>query len=191
LAVWVRFRSDQRLWGGIIFHSDDSRYVLLTGGEYPKKDAKPIPLVTGRAGGNRRAIDTFYGTVNFPEVTVKIDETVPLSGNTFNEWHLLCLTWQGYPEGRLHLYVDDRLVGESIYDHRHDNHYRLADKIAIGYRPRDWLGELVQNEDGTLVDLRPETTAPVSNSGMEVHGLRLYSRALTDPEIAGIMADKP
>jgi ABC-type polysaccharide/polyol phosphate transport system ATPase subunit len=185
LAAWVRFRSDRPLLGGMVFHSDDSRYVLYTGGEYPEGGGSPIPLVTARAGGNRRVIDTFYGSVNFPEVSAKLDQF------TLNEWHLLCMTWEGYPEGRLYLYADGALVGETIYDHRHDNHYRLANQIAIGYRPREWLGELVQNEDGTLVDLRPETTATISHSGMEMHGLRLYTRALTVQEIQAILTEKP
>lgn len=184
LTAWVRFRTDQNLWGGIIFHSDDSRYVLFTSGEYSEPDSPPTPLVTARAGGNHRAVDTFYGTVKFPEVCVKLDKI------SLNEWHLLCLTWQGYPEGRLHLYVDGEMAGEAIYDSHYDNHYRLASQIAIGYRPREWVGELVQKEDGTLVDLRPETTGSVTNSGMEVHGVRLYQRTLIDQEITAILADK-
>jgi ABC-2 type transport system ATP-binding protein len=191
LTAWVRFRSDQHLWGGVIFHSDDSRYVLYTGGEYPEGGSQPVPLVIARAGGNRRAIDTFYGTVNFPEVVVKLDQPASLKGEVLNEWHLLCLTWQGYPEGRLQLYVDGVMAGETIYDRRHDNHYRLYNQIAIGHRPREWLGELVQNEDGTLVDSRPETTASVTNNGMEVHGVRLYQRVLSEQEIAAILDIKP
>jgi len=191
LTAWARFRSDQYLWGGMIFHSDDSRYVLYTGGVYPESGGQPAPLVTARAGGNRRAVDTFYGTVNFPEVTAKLDQPALLKGDILNEWHLLCLTWQGYPEGRLQLYVDGSMAGETNYDHRHDNHYRLANQIAIGYRPREWLGELEQNEDGTLVESRPETTASVANSGMEVHGVRLYQHTLTEQEIAAILAERP
>jgi ABC-type polysaccharide/polyol phosphate transport system ATPase subunit len=185
LIAWVRFRSDEYLWGGMIFHTDDSRYVVYTSGQYPQPDSQPIPMVTARAGGNRRVIDTFYGSANFPEVTVKLDEI------TLDTWHLLCLTWQGYPEGRLQLYCDGNLVGETIYDRRHDNHYRLANQIAIGYRPQEWLGELVQNEDGTLVESRPETTASVRNSGMELHSVRLYNRLLTVQEIQALLTERP
>ena len=191
LTAWVRFRSDQHLWGGIIFHSDDSRYVLYTGAENPEGGGPPIPVVNARAGGNRRAVDTFYGTVNFPEVIVPLNKHASLKGEIYNEWHHLCMTWQGYPEGHVYLYIDGVLAGDTIYDHRHDNHYRLASQIAIGYRPREWLGELVQHEDGTLEDSRPETTASVTNSGMEVHGVRLYQRTLTEQEIAAILAERP
>ncbi len=185
LTAWVRFRTDQYLWGGIIFHSDDSRYVLFTAGEYFEPGSPPIPLVTARAGGNQRAIDTFYGTVKFPEVSLKLDQI------SLNEWHLLCLTWQGYPDGSLRLYVDEEMAGEAVYDHHYDNHYRLASQIAIGHRPREWVGELVQKEDGTLEDLRPNTTGSITNSGMEVHSVRLYQRVLTEPDIVSILSEKP
>ena len=202
VTAWVRFRSDQRLRLGIIFHSDDSRYVIYTEGESPEDGELPIPRLTARAGGNRRVVDTFYGDATFPEISVRFGKVAKEERNidgygngekrpliSFNEWHLVCMTWNGYPEGRVRLHVDGEFQGETVYDRRHDNRYRLASQIAIGHRPREWLGELVQSDDGTLVDLRPEATSSVVDSGVELYGVRLYQHTLTTQEIDQLVSE--
>jgi hypothetical protein len=175
--------------------------VIYTEGEDSEDGGLPNPRLTARAGGNRRVIDTFYGDAKFPEIPARFvrvhgenrDSEEHGDGEehpsiSFNEWHLLCMTWNGYPEGRVRLYMDGEYLGETVYDRRHDNRYRLASQIAVGYRPREWLGELVQDEDGTLVDLRPEATSSVANSGVELHGVRLYQRTLTTQEIEQLVS---
>jgi hypothetical protein len=69
------------------------------------------------------------------------------------------------------------------YDRRYDNNYRLAENLAVGTRPPQWVGELIQREDGTLQDLRPQATLSVEDGGQQIKEVYLYRRCLSPEEI--------
>jgi ABC-type polysaccharide/polyol phosphate transport system ATPase subunit len=186
VSVWLKFNSQEPQRTAILFHSDDSRYVLHSNIDN-SDPARPIRQVVARAGGNRRALDPFKGQANFPEVVARLDPTGPGGlGFPYDKWHLVAMTWEGYPEGRVCLYLNGVLAGETTYDRRHDNHSRLPVQLAVGIRPPEWTGELVQREDGTIVDLRPQATMSVLESGQQMRDMRLYPYALSLEEMRQI-----
>jgi len=192
ISFWLRFSSLEDQRSAIIFHSDDSRYVILLNWvELPGTDHLGRGILA-RAGGNRRVLDTFYGTANFPEVSIALDgENAPPGVNfTMDEWHLVTMAWQGYPRGVVRLYVDDNLMGETAYGRRHNNQYRLLKQVAVGIRPQEWVGELVQREDGTMADIRPQADMAIGDSGKKVVDMRLYRVALSDEDVRQIFAEK-
>ena len=184
VSVWLSFSKDQEQTTAILFHSDDSRYVLYTYTTEDEEDDEPARVITARAGGNRKALDPFRGEATFPEVSVKLEgERLNEIEFPYGEFHLVTMTWSGYPEGQLQLFVDDVIVGETNYTRQHDNAYRLAMQLAVGIRPREWVGELVQREDGTYVELHPQVTHAVTGSGKVIRNLRLYRRALSRDDL--------
>jgi hypothetical protein len=93
------------------------------------------------------------------------------------------MTWDGFPDGVMRLYVDAEKVGEMAYDRRYDNNYRLAESLAVGVRPPQWVGELIQKEDGTVEDLRPQATLSVLDGGQELRNVYVYRQCLSPDEI--------
>ena len=122
------------------------------------------------AGGNRRVIDTYYGSSDFPEVGIAIEQE-PFSKTYLLEndtWYLVVMSWKGYPNGIVSLYLNGELIGEKAYDPRYDRGDNLPTSIAIGLRPDSWTGELVIQEDGTTSELRPNSTMWIGEGGVEV-----------------------
>jgi ABC-2 type transport system ATP-binding protein/lipopolysaccharide transport system ATP-binding protein len=180
VSLWHRFDPHAESRTAILFHSDDSRYVLYTTVD-PIDPENPSRLLTARAGGNRRVMETYFGQARFPEVTVALNDTSQtyLAGH----WHMITMTWNGYPDGELCLYIDGQLMGETSYDRRYDNNYRLAEEFSVGVRPPQWVGELIQKEDGSVEDLRPQATLSVEEGGQEIKNVRLYRQCLKPDEI--------
>jgi|GEM_PF-129153 len=186
VSFWLKFGKDGPPGIAILFHSDDSRYVVYTVQD-ASDPSRPTRQLTARAGGNRRVIDTFYGDARFPEATITLDDAeFPLG-----EWRLVCLTWSGYPEGQARLYLGTRLAAEFNYDRRHDNHFRLPVQIAVGIRPSEWIGELIQAEDGTLIELHPGNTHHISATAQELADVRLYRRILGPDDLQALLAEPP
>jgi ABC-type polysaccharide/polyol phosphate transport system ATPase subunit len=188
LSVWVKINAAQPRRDAVIFHTDDSRYVLYMGSYFSEELEKDIWLLIGRAGGNRRAIDTFTGNIVFPEIFVTLDPDGSLTGEAVPEdqWHLVTLTWSGYPVGSTRFYWNGKLMGERPYSRRNDNGHPLPVQMAVGMRPNHWVGEILETTSGGLQDFRPESTLPVAGSGLEIKNLRLYRRELSQEEILAV-----
>jgi ABC-type polysaccharide/polyol phosphate transport system ATPase subunit len=192
ISVWMKFDSSRPFKDAVIFHTEDSRFVLYTGSYFSSELDRDLRVIVARAGGNRRVIDTYYGLSNFPEVSVTLDleEKIPDQVFPYDQWRLVTMTWYGYPEGRLALYINGMLMGELVYDRRYDNGQSAAHHFAVGMRPPEWQGEVVQNEDGTMMDVRPETTLSVKDSNIEIMDLRLYQTELSQEEIQILAAKR-
>lgn len=185
---WLKIHSMDKEEEAVIFHTDDSRYVLRIGHQLSERSGEYIPILVARAGGNRRVLNTYYGISTFPEVsTFKVQEK---AGNKYpippREWHLVTMTWKGYPIGKLRLYIDENLIGEHEYDSHYDDGRSLPRNISIGFRPPEWTGELVLGQDGTITDSRPPSSMSVNQAGVEIKDMRLYKRALQPQEIGFI-----
>ena len=137
-------------------------------------------------------IDTLYGSSVYPEVLVVLDQEVNPMGAPFpmDEWHLVTMSWDGYPEGRMSIFIDGRLVEEREYDSRFDRGDPLPQEMAVGMRPQEWPGEMVKKEDGSFVDSRPDTALSVADSNIDICDMRLYQCALNRKEIQKIMAER-
>ncbi len=186
VSVWLKFASDQPHRDAIIFHSDDSRYVLYVGAYYSAEFQRDIWQIIARAGGNRRSFDTYYGTASFPETMLVVDHDGNVEPGELppDEWRLVTMTWSGYPEGILKLYLDDQFVMEKMYTRQNDDGRKLPRLVAVGMRPADWVGELVSDESSEVRDLRPESTLSVVGSGLEIRDLRLYPQTLTPEQVS-------
>lgn len=194
MSTWVQFKKDfmqrqpNHYLDCVLFHTDDSRYVL-----YLRLDVNPEGDVTGqsfvaRAIGNRRILDPFYGNTVFPEVAAAVALEVGQEGTPVQpgEFHLLAMTWDGKPEGVTRLYLDGKLVGEHTYDERYNDNRSQPRSFAIGMRPPSWAGEIVVEEDGTVFDSRPASDMSIEEGGIEMRDTRLYPRTLGQPEMLAL-----
>lgn len=189
VSAWLKIHPQEKEDEAVIFHTDDSRYVLRLGLQSSEKTGKYISILVARAGGNRRVLNTYYGTSSFPEVsTYKVQEK---SGTGYpfppKEWHLVTMTWDGYPIGKVRLYIDENMIGEHEYNSNYDDGRNLPRNISIGFRPSDWAGELVLGQSGMITDSRPTSTMSTDQAGVEIRDMRLYQRALQQQEIQRII----
>lgn len=189
VSAWVRFRSDRTHRIAILFHTDDSRYILYIGSHRTEQRGEDMPVLIARAGGNRRVLDTYFGAAIFPEAVAMVDHEGGLGGVNIpkDEWHMVTMTWIGYPQGIVRLYVDDWLAAEKGYDERYDDGRPLPTRIAIGMRPIEWTGEFVVNEDGTQVESPVQDTMTVADSELEMREVRLYRKTLGAEEIGALL----
>lgn len=186
VTVWFQIKGESTPKDCILFHTDDSRYVLYISLQYSTLQKRYIRKLVGRAGGNRRVIDTYYGVSDFPEVSITIEESESVKKHILppDEWHFAAMTWQGYPNGKVCLYAGGEFLGERAYDPRYDRGDNLPGSISIGLRPTAWTGEIVQQADGQSTELRPHTQMWIGEGGLEIKDLRLYRRALSQEEIS-------
>jgi ABC-type polysaccharide/polyol phosphate transport system ATPase subunit len=196
VSGWLNFLPGRPHPDSVIFHTNDSRFVLYTTNWTDPDTHANIRVIIARAGGNRRALDTFYGTSSFPETSVALYDA-PMAENTIaplgpsfpeGEWHLVTMTWNGYPEGSVRIYIDAQLIGEHAYGSQYDDGRAACHSFAVGMRPSEWTGEVVQGADGSHVDLRPHTSMSVEEGGLELQDLRLYKKELTPLEIQAIFS---
>jgi ABC-2 type transport system ATP-binding protein len=193
MSVWIKFEDEPPGQFGVIAHTDDSRYVAYVTPYYAPQLGRHIHQIAVRAGGNRRVFDTFYGTSEFPEAYILLDGGTSKHGISLaaGQWHLLAATWDGYPYGMVRLYVNGQLVDEKAYDPRYDRGDALARWIAIGFRPAEWSGEMVTHEDGSVVENRPASILPITESGIEIRDVRLYRRLMSEDDIRSLMTETP
>lgn len=197
LSVWVKFLSDHPRRDHLIFSTDDSRYVLFV--DTYSSSGRSILRIGARAGGNRRVVDSGYSGGNFPEASIIIDNTGYLADYGLSTpwyasvpfpedaWHHVTMTWQGYPDGTVRIYLDGTLIGEKPFDTRYDDGRPLATSLAVGTRPNNWQGERVQNADGSTYSLEPSTTMQLADGGIEIQGLRLYTQAIPSDQVSQLM----
>jgi ABC-type polysaccharide/polyol phosphate transport system ATPase subunit len=188
IHVWFKFDISRTYQDAVIYHTDDSRFVLYVGSYYSSNQSRNIHLLVARAGGNRQVIDTYFGVSSYPELVIPLDQEECVPGSDFmdNRWRLFVMTWCGYPDGDLVVYLDGHLINQRSYDQRYDNGHPLAQTIAVGMRPSEWQGEILQDEDGTVKELRPESSLSVTNSNLEIRDLRVYQKALKHHEVQSL-----
>lgn len=180
LSAWIKFPEDQSAPTCAVFHTDDSRYILYLSSTAAGTLGQIKPVIIARAGGNQRALDTFYGQNLFPEVSAPVNTPNGHPGLKLkkNEWHMVTMVWRGLPEGELQLFVNGQLIGARQYHPRYDDGRPRATELAAGLRPQSWSGEFIKDESGAITDARPESTLAVQDSGMGVEDIRLYRIAL-------------
>jgi ABC-2 type transport system ATP-binding protein/lipopolysaccharide transport system ATP-binding protein len=191
LLAWMHLDPNSPAKEAVIAHTDDSRFVLYISLRYSTLLQKYTPYLTARAGGNQRAaasqasIPSQQGETGFPEVSFSLENLAgALPASNPGSLRLLAgMTWNGYPSGKLQLFINGALVGEKEYDSRYDRGDALPAWIAVGLRPPAWIGEIVQGESGQLQEIRPDSLMSAQAAGLAISGLRLYRRALSAGEI--------
>jgi ABC-type polysaccharide/polyol phosphate transport system ATPase subunit len=192
VAFWMRFDPARPFQPAVIFHTDDSRFVIYVGSYYSDKLERDIHVLSFRAGGNCRAMDTFYGLNTFPEISISMDLEEAPGGTVMDDgqWHLVVMTWNGSPAGDMEVYLNAHKVGEREYTRRHNNELPLPAALSVGRRPLEWVGEIVENEQGDEVDLRPPDDMNLANSSCEIRSLRLYRSALLTDDVLKLYLER-
>ena len=173
VIAWVLLNRTNRVSTAILFHSDDSRYVLYTQVSIDPETYQPYYQLTARAGGNQRAPDAINGT--FPEVSIPFF----LKDTLIEQWVQIAMTWDGYPEGSLSLYLDGKFVGYKEYSSIYNNDQPLPKSFSVGMRPLSWSGERVLQKDGTYLILHPESTNSIFDAQLSLKNVQLYKEPLT------------
>jgi hypothetical protein len=201
VSTWVCLEPNQSRQDHSIFHTSDSRFVLYFDTYFSSSWQVEISRFVARGGGTHRAVDSGYAAGNFPEASIIIDNDGNLreygaSTNWYSpapfpegEWHLVTMTWDGYPLGVVKIFLDGNLIGEKPYDERYNDERPLADSIAIGFRPAGWPGEIyvAGNQEG--YESVPSTGMALWNGGIQIFDLRLYQRPLNRQEILTIFSE--
>lgn len=193
----VKFAADFHGRDHSIFHTNDSRYVLYVDTYHSAGLGREILRIAARAGGNRRASEPGGGS-NFPEASIIIDNDGSLkdyrhaSYSPFpfapDQWHVVAMSWQGYPAGEVKIYLDGKLAGTKAYDSRYDDNRPMFTSYAIGYRPENWVGEITTTANGEVMELKPRTNMAIEGSGIAIKDLKIFRRALDQSELEKFVA---
>jgi ABC-type polysaccharide/polyol phosphate transport system ATPase subunit len=184
VTTWVKLNRNNRVGTAVLFHTDDSRYVLYTQILVDRETFQPYYQITARGGGNQRAPDLKTGT--FPEVSTHLflDET------NIEQWLHLAMTWEGFPEGKLRLFLDGKIIGERKYSSKYNDGQPLPKNLSIGMRPLTWSGERILQTDGTYIYRRPDSTNSVFDAQLSLNAVRLYGKALTPEAINDLYQER-
>jgi len=201
VCLWMKFQADHPVGDHVIFHTDDSRYILYVDTYYSQGAARTIVRIAARAGGNQRFVDSGFQRGNFPEASIIVDNDGTLQDYGKNtpwyspapfpagEWHHVAMTWQGYPEGTVRIYLDAVLMGEKVYGSGYDNGAPLPASIAIGFRPADWPGEMVMGAGGMIMEMVPKSAMRLSDGGIGIMDLRLYKEAVPGELLVNLLRE--
>ncbi|MFN2197123.1 MAG: ATP-binding cassette domain-containing protein [Anaerolineales bacterium] len=180
LSAWVQFNTYQNGSAAILFHTDDSRYVLYVQAKTDPDTGQQTMLITARAGGNQRAPDVDDGS--FPEITA----VYPLPVERLGQWAQVTMTWNGFPDGVLRLFLNGTPAGETTYNPAYNNDLPPARNLSVGMRPLNWAGERVRQPDGSIRELRPGSMMAVTDAQMVLQDVRLYLHALDAGAVAAL-----
>ncbi|MEM7392642.1 MAG: M56 family metallopeptidase, partial [Verrucomicrobiota bacterium] len=178
-----------------IFHSDDSRYVVYLdtftpSSERMKKNPQRRSRIVARIGGNRKVAPGPKWGRSFPSASIVManSRTRPLPNppEWYGEpqfpvdvWHDVKITWSGYPEGEVRIYLNGKLTARRTYSPEYDDGRPFAEAIAMGYRPNAWVGELVSAPNGGTTDVRPGSM-DIDLSGVDISEIAVYREALDE-----------
>jgi ABC-type polysaccharide/polyol phosphate transport system ATPase subunit len=180
VTAWVKISRNNRVGTAVIFHTDDSRFVLYTQIQVDRLTSKPYYQFTGRAGGNQRAPD--HQTGKFPEVSTNLF----MEENTIEQWVHLAMTWKGFPEGKLHLFLDGKPIGEHSYSKVYNDDQPMPTDLSVGMRPLTWSGERVLAADGSYTFRRPESKNSIYDAQLELQNIHIYKNKLTPEAISAL-----
>lgn len=172
----------------VIFHTSDSRIVLSVSDYWSEKAQRKVLKISARAGGNRKVNDLY------PEASVRIDNDASLKEYGWatapfpeGEWHFVAMTWEGYGQGVVRIYLDSRLVSQKEYDPKYDDGRPLFSSFSVGFRSRNFGGSVTRTSSG-VVEEKPSSDLSLASGGIEMKDLRVYGRVLQESDLKRIMA---
>ena len=188
ISGWIGFPSQAIGGNDVVLQTDDGRIALLASTVWSSERQGVIGRVVTTVGGNREGLDNLGGKGSWLEASILLDtqgqsrakvaDTSRQSAIAFAgyEWHLVSMTWWGYPEGGIRLYVDGTLIGEKFYTGQTNDSRPLFSLFSVGFKPSSWI-----EVDGELQDrVTPPCSLPVfsENRSIQVKDLRVYRRVL-------------
>ncbi len=180
VTAWMKINRNNRVGTAVIFHTDDSRFVLYTQIRVDRETSRPYYKITARAGGNQRAPHQITGS--FPEISTDVfmDEI------TIERWLHLAMTWEGYPEGKLKLFLDGKSIGEREYSKIYNDDQPLPTDLSVGMRPLTWPGERILDPKGNYTFRRPDSKSSIYDAQLELRAVRIYRRQLNPEAIEAL-----
>jgi ABC-type polysaccharide/polyol phosphate transport system ATPase subunit len=180
VTAWVKINRNNRVGSAVLFHTEDSRFVLYTQIHIDPETSRPYYQFTARAGGNQRASDKVNAT--FPEVSTKyfIDDDIN------EQWVHLAMTWDGYSQGQLNFMLDGTSVGVHKYSKIYNDDQPLPSALSVGMRPLTWPGERILEADGSFTFRRPDSKSSIYDAQLELKSVHLYKEKLSIDEISEI-----
>lgn len=197
LTVEIRLDPETRSHDSIIWHTNDSRFVLMVDSYRSASLNTNVTRILARAGGNQRFVDSAYAGGNFPEASIIVNNDQSLTEYEqkdgwyrprlvpLGEWHKVTMTWEGFPTGTVTIYLDGEEVASKEYDSRYDDDRGLASSYVTSGVPRDWSPQTWKTVGGTTTFLTPLEETMDAGSGVEYRNLQLYNSVLSPDELLG------
>lgn len=187
IVCWLRLKPEHPRGDHVIVHTDDSRIVFYVDTYFSQGMGREIFRVAARAGGNQRAVDSAYKLGNFPEASIIVNNDGGLSSyrsekNWYapvpfpeGQWHLVAMTWQGYPSGEVSIFLDGKLIGRKPYDSRYDNGGQLFKVFSVGFRPNRWTMESIEG----IERFSDAGSMRFDRGGLEIYDLKIYQKVIS------------
>lgn len=196
ILIWLQFLEGVDRADHMILHSEDSRLVLYVDTFFSSALDRKILSIGARAGGNKIAVYTDGDHQGYPEARLLIDNDGFLQDMDYaaglpwiglrqfpeGEWHHLAMTWSGYPNGNVRLYLDGIFVSQMEYDPRFDDGRALYQMFSFGFKPYTWP-TLDQLPTGNLAG-----SGSLDHGGILTNGLRIYPTTLSVDKIRSIVS---
>lgn len=200
ISVWVRLQQGVYRRDHVILHSNDSRINLYLDTYAVSSRDVELTRIAAKVGGSRKALREGVPNMHVPEASLVFKKPglegygaarsyVGLAPFPEGQWHFLTMTWDGWPMGLVSLYLDGKIVAQQVYDPRYEDDRPSMQSFADGVRPEEWLGEVVEGQDGIRYQLIPSTEISMDEGGIEIRDLRVYARGLNDYEIQDLYAE--
>jgi hypothetical protein len=197
ISVWLKFLVGQSRRDHMVVHADDSRWVLYIDTFYASGLGRDILSIAARAGGDQQATSGNHS--GFPEARLWIDNDGSLRDSGYGagkpwigmasfpegEWHHIGMTWQGYPDGVVKLYLDGNFVSQLNYNSNYDGGGPMFRMFSYGFKPYSWPAP------GALPQYGDSGTGRLESGGIVATGLILYPAALRESEIGQLAAAGP
>ena len=211
ISSWFKFLPNIDRGNRVVLQTDDGRIALFVETNFVETsfagssaesvtDSGRVRIVA-RAGGNCNLTACDQGFEDKPEASILIDnnngELWPqrVWGNSCsvtplpdNEWHLISMTWQGYPEGYVQIYLDSKCMAEKAYNSNYNDGRPLFSLFSVGFSPSSWIGAAKQGDWGKVRRVPLPNEGSLASGGIQIRDLRLYRRPLVEPDFRQIMA---
>ena len=201
ISGWFRLLPNVAKGNRVVLQTDDARIALFV--ETPiGLVAEPTGMrIAARAGGNCNLAANDEPFEDRPEASILIDNNeghflpqkvwgkcCSVTALSENEWHLISMTWHGYPEGCVQIYLDGKCMAEKAYNSNYDDGRPLFSLFSVGFRPSSWLGTVKQGDWGKVRTVLPPPEESLDSAGFQIRDLRLYRRLLVEQDFRQIMA---
>jgi|GEM_PF-3140050 len=206
ISSWFKFLPNVTKDNRVVLQTDDGRIALFVETSFVETSAESATdpgrvRIVARAGGNCNLIARDQLCENRPEASILIDNN---GGNLWpqltwgnscsvaalpdNEWHLISMTWYGYPEGCVQIYLNSKCMGEKAYNSNYDDGRPLFSLFSVGFSPSSWLGAVKQSDQVKVKRMSLPNEGSLDSGGIQIRDLRLYRRPLIEQDFRQIMA---
>lgn len=195
ITLWLKFETGAARNDHIIVHSEDSRWVFYVDTFHSSSLGVDILSLAARGGGNKIATNDAGTRSGYPEARLLVDNDgalaaagvgdgqpwTGLAAYPEGQWHHIAMTWSGYPTGVVKISLDGSMIAEIDYDSRYDDDQPIFEMFSFGHKPYSWPNP------ANLPVYGDSGSGRLASGGIQVSGLRIYTRALSGGEISQLV----